>query len=119
MPFRIHRIYEGPGPRGYRVLVDRLWPRGVSKAEARLDEWLKDVTPSTELRRWYGHEVNRFEEFARRYRAELGRPPALEAVGHLAGLSELGPVILVTATKDVEHSGAQVLLDHLTSSTAP
>ena len=124
MPFRIHRIYEGPGPRGYRVLVDRLWPRGVSKAEARLDEWLKDVTPSAELRRWYGHEVDRFDEFARRYRAELTRPPALEAVEHLTGLSEAGPsemstVILVTATKDVEHSGARVLLDHLTSPTAP
>ena len=61
---------------GYRVLVDRLWPRGITKAEAALDEWLKDVAPSTELRRWYGHDVERFDEFARRYRAELRRPPA-------------------------------------------
>jgi uncharacterized protein YeaO (DUF488 family) len=87
----------------------------VSKAEAGLDEWLKDAAPSTELRRWYGHVVERFEEFSRRYRAELGQHPAAEAVGHLVELSESGPVILLTATKDVEHSGARVLLDHVTS----
>lgn len=115
--FQIHRIYEGPGPSGYRVLVDRLWPRGVKRSAAELDEWLKDVSPSTELRRWYEHDVDRFEEFSRRYRAELGRPPALEAIHHLKDLGEAGPVVLVTATRDVEHSGARVLLDHLTTAT--
>ena len=79
------RVYD-PARRDdedHRVLVDRLWPRGFSKAEAALDEWLKDVAPSTELRRWYGHDVERFEEFARRYRAELLEPPASAGVDHL------------------------------------
>ncbi len=115
---QIHRIYEGPGPPGHRVLVDRLWPRGVRKSEAAIDEWLKDVAPSTELRRWYGHEVDRFEEFSGRYRAELGQPPASDAVTHLIEMSDADAVILLTATKDVDHSGARVLLDHLTSPTA-
>ncbi len=100
-------------PAGRRVLVDRLWPRGVNKDQARLDEWLKDVAPSTELRRWYGHDVGRFEEFAHRYHTELAEPPALGAVGHLVELSGAGPVVLLTATRDVAHSAAQVLLDHL------
>jgi len=119
MSFQIHRIYEGPGSKGYRVLVDRLWPRGVKKTEAGLDEWLRDAAPSTELRRWYGHDVDRFEEFARRYRAELEGPLVADAVGHLVELADAGPVILLTATKDVAHSGAQVLLDHLKSLTGP
>jgi uncharacterized protein YeaO (DUF488 family) len=115
-PREIHlrRVYgdEHPG-HGYRVLVDRLWPRGITKEEAALDEWLKDAAPSTELRRWYGHDVQRFEEFARRYRAELRRPPTSVAVLHLTGLARAGEVTLLTATRDVEHSGAQVLLEHL------
>lgn len=98
---------------GYRVLVDRLWPRGVKKVDAPVDEWLKDVAPSTDLRRWYGHEVSRFDEFARRYRAELARPPASSAVEHLVTIAEREHLTLVTATRDVEHSGAEVLLQHL------
>lgn len=109
----IHRIYETDIPEGHRVLIDRLWPRGVKKSDARLDEWLKDVAPSTELRRWYDHEVDRFEEFARRYHNELDRSPGVDAVAHLMDLTQEGEVILLTATKDVEHSGARVLLDHL------
>jgi uncharacterized protein YeaO (DUF488 family) len=113
--FRVVRIYEEPSrTRAYRVLVDRLWPRGISKQRAELDEWLKDVAPSDELRRWYGHDPAKFEEFARRYRAELRRRPASQASTHLL---ELAPhhneVMLLTATKDVERSGARVLLDHL------
>lgn len=104
----LRRVYDDGGA-GHRVLVDRLWPRGVTKVEAALDEWLKDVAPSTELRRWYGHRVERFEEFARRYRAELRRAPASDAVGRLVELSRTEPVTLVTATRDVEHSGARVL----------
>ena len=99
----------------YRVLVDRLWPRGVTKADAALDEWLKDAAPSTELRRWYGHDVQRFEEFARRYRAELRRPPASIASEHLVELARTEPITLLTATRDVEHSGALVLDRRLTS----
>jgi uncharacterized protein YeaO (DUF488 family) len=93
--------------------VDRLWPRGIRKGDAALDEWAKDVAPSTELRRWYGHDPARFEEFARRYRHELRQAPAAEALARLRALSAHNPVILVTATRDLERSGAQVLRDVL------
>jgi uncharacterized protein YeaO (DUF488 family) len=97
------------GEAGPRVLVDRIWPRGVRKVDAALDEWLKDVAPSTELRRWYGHEPERFEEFARRYRDELRRPPASQALAHLVDLCRPGGLTLLTATRDVDHSAARVL----------
>jgi uncharacterized protein YeaO (DUF488 family) len=103
---------------GYRVLVDRLWPRGIRREDAHLHEWAKDVAPSDELRRWYGHEVERFPTFARRYRAELGRPPASEALARLAERARGEPVTLLTATRDVEHSGARVLAEELTGPTA-
>jgi uncharacterized protein YeaO (DUF488 family) len=106
-----HHTGDG-GP--YRVLVDRLWPRGVAKAAAGLDEWNVDVAPSADLRRWYGHEPSRFIEFARRYRIELAHPPASQAVAHLLEVARARSVALVTATRDVEHSGARVLSDHLT-----
>jgi uncharacterized protein YeaO (DUF488 family) len=102
---------------GHRVLVDRLWPRGLTKAEAALNEWLKDVAPSTELRRWYGHHVERFDEFARRYRTELRQPPASIAVDRLIEIARTEPLTLVTATRDVEHSGARVV-EHLLTSRA-
>jgi uncharacterized protein YeaO (DUF488 family) len=110
------RVYDDPGRHNdYRVLVDRLWPRGIAKQSLDDDEWCKDVAPSTDLRRWYGHEPTRFEEFARRYRAELAEPPASSAVDGLLANAR-GQLTLLTATKDVEHSGAavlrQVLLDH-------
>jgi len=92
---------------GRHVLVDRLWPRGVSKVDAAWDEWLKDVAPSTDLRRWYGHDVARFDEFRRRYVSELGRAPAAAALEDLA--STTGPLTLLTATRDVEHSAARVV----------
>jgi uncharacterized protein YeaO (DUF488 family) len=113
----VRRVYDIGTPRshGYRVLVDRLWPRGISKADAAVDEWLKDAAPSTELRRWYRHEVPRFEEFAHRYRAELTRPPAAAAVEHLAAIAEHQHLTLVTATRDVEHSGAEVLRAYVLS----
>jgi uncharacterized protein YeaO (DUF488 family) len=108
--FAIRRIYEGPGSTGdHRVLVDRLWPRGVRRDEAALSEWCRDVAPSDELRRWYGHDPAKFDEFARRYLAELARPPASDEVARLRALGEGSSVVLVTATKDVAHSGATVL----------
>jgi uncharacterized protein YeaO (DUF488 family) len=107
----IVRVYEDPGrkPGEHRVLVDRLWPRGVAKAAIDFDEWAKESAPSTELRRWYGHEPDRFGEFARRYRAELARAPGAPAVEHLRHLARRGNLVLLTATRDVEHSGAAVL----------
>ena len=112
--FEIRRAYDPP-PRGrsYQVLVDRLWPRGVRKDEAGLDEWAKDVAPSDGLRRWYGHEPEKFAEFAGRYRAELEESPGREVVARLRAEATSRPVTLVTATRDVEHSGAAVLRDVL------
>jgi uncharacterized protein YeaO (DUF488 family) len=109
----VARIYDhiGKGP-ARRVLVDRLWPRGVSRSDRRFDLWLKEVAPSPELRKWYGHDPARFDEFERRYRAEL----AGATRGPLDELHELavaGPVILLTATKDLDHSSAAVLRDVL------
>lgn len=109
----LQRVYDA-GDSGYRVLVDRLWPRGLTKAQAALDEWLTDAAPSSKLRRWYGHRVERFEEFARRYRDELRHPPASAAVDRLVELAREQPVTLLTATRDVEHSGALVLHQVLT-----
>lgn len=107
---RLIRVYDAVQDGSYRVLVDRLWPRGVSKGEAAIDEWLKDVAPTAALRQWYGHDVERFAAFDRRYRAELLRAPASVALAHLRSLIATRPVCLVTATRDVEHSGAQVLM---------
>ena len=110
----IRRAYDAPSRvRSYQVLVDRLWPRGVRKDEAALDEWAKDVAPSDGLRRWYGHETEKYAEFARRYRAELKESPAKEVVKRLRAEATSRPVTLVTATRDVEHSGATVLRDVL------
>ena len=113
----LRRVYDRDdrGEGHHRVLVDRLWPRGLTKVDAALDDWLKDVAPSTELRRWYGHDVERFEEFARRYRVELRRPPASIGMERLIDLVRAKTVTLLTATRDVEHSGAWVLWEHLNS----
>jgi len=111
--FVVRRIYEPAGHDELRVLVDRLWPRGVSKAAAALDDWAKDAAPSTELRRWYGHRPERFAAFARRYRDELRHSPADAVVARLLEAVATSDVALLTATKDIDHSGARVLLDHL------
>lgn len=98
---------------GYRILVERLWPRGVTKAEAALHDWLKDIAPSPELRRWYGHDLDRWREFQKRYRAELaGKQDVLD---QLRALRKRGPVTLVFAAKDEQHSSAAVLKDVLES----
>lgn len=111
---RLRRVYDDPSPEdGTRVLVDRIWPRGLAKARAGIDEWAKEVAPSTELRRWYGHDPGRFEEFRRRYRVELAESQRQAAVRHLRELARSGPLTLVTATRDVDHSQAAVLVEHL------
>ncbi|MEP7160188.1 MAG: DUF488 family protein [Dermatophilaceae bacterium] len=113
---RVKRVYEEPGAEdGCRVLVDRLWPRGLSKERAALDEWLKAVAPSPELRRWYGHAPDRFEEFATRYRHELTDREPSQALAHLRRLAADGPLTLLTAVKKPEISEAAVLLDLLAS----
>jgi uncharacterized protein YeaO (DUF488 family) len=114
---RARRVYEQAEPSdGRRVLVDRLWPRGLSKEKAHLDEWLKAVAPSDELRRWYGHQPDKFAEFKRRYQTELTEPEQAEALRHLRDETRSGPVTLLTATKDLEHSEAEVLVQLLRSS---
>ncbi|WP_432002207.1 DUF488 domain-containing protein [Streptomyces sioyaensis] len=111
---RVRRVYEAPEPAdGARVLVDRLWPRGLSKEDARLTEWCKDVAPSTELRRWYGHEGERFARFAERYRAELAQEGAQRALEQLRERAAEGPLTLLTATKDAPSSHAAVLAEVL------
>ncbi|MEV7964379.1 DUF488 family protein [Sphaerisporangium sp. NPDC088356] len=113
-PVRLRRVYDDPSPDdGKRVLVDRLWPRGLAKEEAHVDEWLKDVAPSNELRTWYGHDPARFEEFRRRYLAELESPARSAALDELRGMLRDGPVTLLTATRDLEHSHAAVLAEIL------
>ncbi|WP_226925187.1 DUF488 domain-containing protein [Georgenia thermotolerans] len=107
---KIRRAYEEPTRAdGVRVLVDRLWPRGLSKDRADLDEWCKTIAPSTGLRQWYDHDPARFEEFARRYRGELEEPERAAALEHLRDLARRGPLTLITATKHADISEAQVL----------
>lgn len=112
---QVRRIYEEPSPGdGGRVLVDRLWPRGLAREAARLDAWCKDVAPSNQLRQWYGHAPERFAEFARRYRAELEEPVRAAALEDLRTLAAAGPLTLLTATKDPGRSQAAVLAEVLT-----
>lgn len=108
------RVYEEPAASdGKRILVDRLWPRGLAKAAAHLDEWLKAIAPSDELRRWYGHDPARWDEFRRRYGTELLEPERARALMHLRELAASGTVTLLTATKDLPHSEAADLADRL------
>ncbi|WP_443045283.1 DUF488 domain-containing protein [Streptomyces sp. MOE7] len=111
---RVRRVYEQSEPAdGARVLVDRLWPRGLSKADAQLTEWCKDVAPSSELRRWYGHQEERFETFVERYREELAGESAQQALERLRERAADGPLTLLTATKEVPLSHAEVLAELL------
>jgi uncharacterized protein YeaO (DUF488 family) len=104
------RVYDEVSPSdGARVLVDRVWPRGISKEKLALTEWLRDVAPSTELRQWYSHEPEKFAEFRRRYVAELKSPQRRAAVEHLKEIAHKSDVVLLTATRDVDHSQAAVL----------
>jgi uncharacterized protein YeaO (DUF488 family) len=113
---RVRRVYEEPErDDGTRVLVDRIWPRGLTKAKAALDEWCKDVAPSAELRKWYSHDPDRFEEFGRRYQEELTDPQRAEALAHLRALAKDRQLTLLTATRQPEISEAAVLAGLLRS----
>ena len=110
----LKRAYEPPSRSdGERVLVERLWPRGLRKADAHLAEWLKDVAPSAELRRWFGHEPSKFPEFRERYRRELRTEPARTALGELAQRAARGKVTLVYSAHDEVHNNAVVLAREL------
>lgn len=107
---RIKRVYDAPARGdGARILVDRLWPRGISKERADLDAWRQELAPSAELRRFYGHRPERFSEFTQRYQAELRRPDAVAALTDLARLAKRRPVTLLTASRDLDRSEAAVL----------
>ena len=117
---QVRRVYEAvSGDDGARVLVDRVWPRGVAKAAAHLDSWAKDVAPSTELRVWYGHEPSKFDEFRRRYLSELAEPDRAAAVDRLRELARAARLTLLTATRDVDHSQAAVLAEALRAARPP
>lgn len=111
-PIVLKRAYEPAAPEdGQRVLVDRLWPRGVSKERAAIDLWLKEIAPSTALRQWFGHEPDRWEEFQRRYHAELDANA--EVVGQLRDVIRTGKTTLVYGAKDEAHNDAVVLAAYL------
>ncbi|MCI1983928.1 MAG: DUF488 family protein [Bifidobacteriaceae bacterium] len=111
----IERIYgDEEFPDAYRILIDRLWPRGMSKDKAHLDEWDKTVAPSSELRKWFGHDPEKFEDFARRYTAELdANPDAAAFVTHVGEKMADGDVVLLFGAKDTEHNQAVVLRDYV------
>ncbi|WP_328630227.1 DUF488 domain-containing protein [Streptomyces sp. NBC_00356] len=114
-PFAVRRVYDPPASAdGTRLLVDRLWPRGISKERADVDEWLKDIAPSKELRSWYHEDkADRYDTFAERYAAELAEPERAELVDRVRELAGHGRVTLVTSVKDIEHSHVPVLRRHL------
>lgn len=109
---RLKRVYEPVSPDdGVRILIDRLWPRGLSKAAAALDEWAKDIAPSTELRQWFGHDPERWPEFQRRYKIELHQHT--EELDRIRALIKTHTVTLVYSAHDEEHNDAIVLKDVL------
>ena len=115
-PIRIKRVYEPPAPEdGVRILVDRLWPRGMKKTEAAVQLWLKSVAPSDELRTWYGHDPARWPEFREKYLAELREPEKQEEVKKIMRLAAKQPVTLLFAARDERKNNAVVLKEFLES----
>jgi uncharacterized protein YeaO (DUF488 family) len=110
--FKLKRVYEPPSPKdGFRILVERLWPRGISKETAELDLWLKEVAPSPELRKWFSHDPAKWKDFQKRYTAELKEHK--DTVTFLKEKGKKGTVTLVFASRDEDHNGALVLKDYL------
>ncbi len=109
---KLKRAYEAPAPEdGTRILIDRLWPRGVRKTDAAIDEWVKEIAPSTGLRKWFGHDPDRWPEFRRRYQSEIRQHP--DEFGRLRALAARGPITLVFSAHDEAHNDAVVLRDLL------
>ena len=109
---KLKRAYEPPASDdGTRILIDRLWPRGVKKADAAIDEWMKDIAPSTGLRKWFGHDPARWQEFRRRYQSEIRQHP--DEFDRLRTLAQNGPITLVFSAHDEAHNDAVVLKDLL------
>lgn len=115
MPVHVKRVYHEPDEAdGVRVLVDRIWPRGLTKAAARVDDWQKELAPSTELRRWFGHDPAKWEEFKQRYFQELAAKP--DQIHALAGRARAGVVTLLFAARDEQHNNAVALKEYLEQS---
>lgn len=113
---RIKRVYDKPERTdGTRILVDRLWPRGLTKQKAKVDEWLKEMGPSTELRKWFGHDPKRWVEFAKKYRAELRSKKDL--LNYIKAATRKGVVTLVYGAKDTDHNEAVILQQQLNKSS--
>lgn len=111
---KIKRIYDTPlAEDGFRVLVDRLWPRGISKEKASVNEWLKDIGPSNELRKWFGHQPELFSEFAQKYKTELNSK--MDLLHYLKNISDKENLTLVYSAKDEFHNQAEVILQVLNS----
>jgi len=111
-PIKLKRAYEPPAhDDGIRILVDRLWPRGVKKTAASIDEWMKEIAPSTALRKWFGHDPSRWPEFRRRYQKEIAEHPM--ELDRLRALVQHGPITLVFSARDQEHNDAVVLREML------
>ncbi|EOM74881.1 DUF488 domain-containing protein [Rhodococcus rhodnii] len=115
----VERVYEHPidDGDGYRVFVDRLWPRGLRKDAFHYDDWAKELAPSTDLRRWYSHDASRFSEFRSRYFTELDSPAARAELARVRADADGRPLVLLTATRDVGHSNAEVLAEFLRGDT--
>lgn len=111
MDLKIKRVYEEPSPEdGLRILVDRIWPRGIKKEKLAMHSWEKELAPSTELRKWYGHDPEKYEEFKARYFAELdSNSAAIDFIDRISGYD--GTITLIFSAKDMEHSNAAVLAD--------
>jgi uncharacterized protein YeaO (DUF488 family) len=116
MPVNVRRAYDKPGARdGIRILVDGLWPRGVSKADLKISAWEKAIAPSKALRAWYGHDPEKWPEFRRRYRKELQEAPRKEALDRLIGMAQQGNLTLVFGARDADHSNAAVIAEVIQS----
>lgn len=115
---RVKRVYDPiDAEDGMRILVDRLWPRGISREQAQIDEWYREIAPSTELRKWFNHWEDLWEEFRQRYKAELAQEPRKTLVKKLHSLSQQGNITLLYSAKDPQHNNAVVLLEVLKEQT--